>query len=109
MIKGKALLVITRLADASWGEKHWEVHAYVQSCSSVRYEDHDCLMETFGLMEWDLIPLPAIAHKINVGETARVSVIYEMHYPSRGNEEDGPDLYLNKERVRRVQRPKEKV
>lgn len=104
MIKGKALLVITRLEDAHWGEKHWDVHAYVQTCSSTHYADHDCLVETIGLMEWELVPIPAIAHKIDVGDTARVSVVYEMHYPSRSNAEDGPDLYLNKERVRRIQR-----
>lgn len=106
MVTGKALLVITRLADASWGEKHWDVHAFVQSCSSKHYADYDSLYETFALMEWDLIPLPSVAHRINVGDTARVAVVYEMHYPSRGNEDDGPDLYLNKVRTRRIQRAK---
>jgi hypothetical protein len=106
MIKGKALLVITRLVDASYGEKHWEVHPYIQSCSNNSYQHLDAVTECFDLMEWDLTPLPKQAHKLNVGDTLRVSVVYEMRYPGRGFEEDGPELNLNKVRVRRVQRRK---
>lgn len=106
MIKGKVFLGITRLADTQCGDKHWDVHASIQSCSNHDYWHHEALMECFGLMEWDLIPLPAVAHKLRVGDTARVSAVYEMHYPSYDNAEDGPELELTKERVRRVQRRK---
>ncbi len=108
MVKGKALLVITRLEDASWGggEKHWEVRYFIQSCNQAHYQHRDAVNECFDLMEWDLIPLPNQANKLNVGDTLRAAVVYEMHYPSYENREDGDELYLTKVRVRRIQRAK---
>lgn len=106
MLKGKALLVISRLEDASGGY-HFDVHTFIQSCSSQSWDAHDCVQEEFNHMEYDVTPLPNQAYKLNVGDTLRVSVVYEIDFPSYENREDGADLYLTKVRVRRIQRTKE--
>lgn len=105
MLKGKALLTITRLENSNG--YHFYVNASLQSCSSQNPDSHDAIMQEFDLMEWDLHPLPNQAYKLNVGDTLRASVVYEMHFPSYENREDGGELYLTKVRVRRIQRAKE--
>lgn len=104
MIKGKALVVITRLADQRNGGFHFDVHPFIQSCN---HPEHDQVYEEFSFMEYDVVPAPNQAYKLNVGDTLRVSVVYEIHCPSYENREDGCEMYLNKVRVRRVQRAKE--
>lgn len=103
MIKGKALVVITRLADQHNGGFHFDVYPFIQSCSG----EHDQVYEEFSFMEYDVVPLPNQAYKLNVGDTLRVSVVYEIHFPSYENRGDGCEMYLDKVRVRRVQRAKE--
>lgn len=104
-IKGKALLVINRLAD-SHGEKHWDVHPFIQTCSG-NWEFRNWAYEEFQLMEWDLQPLPGRAHRMQVGETIRVAVAFEIFPPSRDYSDDGSTLVLNKVRTLRHQYPKE--
>ncbi len=109
MLKGKALLVITRMEDVhlSDGGLHFDVSVFIQSCSSRNPEARDAVMQEFDLMEWELQPLPNQAYKLDVEDTLRASVVYEIHFPSYENREDGSELYLNKVRIRRIQRYKE--
>lgn len=102
MIKGKALVVFTRLADQWNGGYHFDVYPFIQSCN----DEHDQVYEEFSFMEYDVVPAPSQAYKLNVGDTLRVSVVYEIHCPSYENREDGCEMYLNKIRVRRIQRAK---
>lgn len=102
MIKGKALLVTERTS-----EKHWDVCAFIQSCSGT--EDH--LMaaeENFQLLEYDCLPLPNCAHKLAIGEVVRVHVVFEFSFSTDYFGEHDVDLEYSKQRVLRRQYPKPK-
>lgn len=102
-IKGKALLVITRLSDH--GESnHFEVSAYIQSCSG-GWMQWDCAQEDFQHLEYDVLPLPNAAYKLAPGHTVRVAVTFCFsHYTYDG--EGDVDLDYFKQRVLRHQQPR---
>ena len=103
-IRGKALLVIERL-DSKWVP--FDVTPFIQSCSDPRPEGRDCVKEDFQMCS-SVLPLPSIAHKLKVGEVARVSVVYEFEYTTDYWGESDVYLTYHKERVLRRHRARER-
>jgi hypothetical protein len=103
--KGKALLVITRREDTTFGGFRWDVTAFIQSCDGDRYA-RAWVEEEFGNVEWDSHPAPPQAYKMEVGETLRVSVVYFCNYWTDYWGEGDSSLEYEKVRVLRRQRPK---
>tara|TARA_B100000929_G_C15441925_1_gene398288 strand:- start:336 stop:725 length:390 start_codon:yes stop_codon:yes gene_type:complete len=103
-IKGKALLVITKL-DSKYVP--FEVNAYIQSCNGDEICE-DSALETFQLLETDTLPLPNAAYKLSVGQTVRVSVVYQIEFSQDYFGESDVDMWYHKEKVLRKQFPKER-
>ena len=98
-IKGKALLVITRL-DSEYVP--FEVNAYIQSCNGGEIHE-DSALETFQLLETDTLPLPNAAYKLSVGQTVRVYVVYQIDFSEDYFGESDVDMWYHKEKVLRKQ------
>lgn len=103
MIKGKALLVITRLHEDGDRPKY-DAHAFIQKCVG-RWENRDAAQEEFQHLEYDVLPLPGPAYKLIPGETIRVHVVFEFSYSKDYFGEVDVDLDYRKVRVLRRQRP----
>lgn len=104
-IKGKALLVITRLHDGG-EDPRYEVHPFIQSCSG-DWGHRDCANEEFQHLQYDVLPLPSAAYRLAPGETVRVVVTFEFDY-RRYHDEWDVDLEYRKQRVRRWQPPQDR-
>lgn len=102
-IKGKALLVITRLHEAD-RQPRYDVHAFIQSCSG-SWEHRDAAQEEFQHLHYDVLPLPAPAYRLVPGETLRVHVVFEFSYSQDYYGEADVDLDYHKTRVLRRQKP----
>lgn len=108
-ISGKALLVITRLHEH--GENaHFEVSAMIQKCAG-SWERRDCAQEEFQHLEYDVLPLPPPAYRLEPGETIRVHVVFCFSYSRweddySGGIEHDVDLSYDKFRVLRRQKPR---
>lgn len=107
-VTGKAILVITRLHEE--GESaHYDVHAFLQSCSHVDWSYRDAVTDEFQHCEWDLHPLPNAAYKLAQGETIRVAVVYDIWWPAyEWGRDDGAELGYRKTRVLRRQKPRDR-
>jgi hypothetical protein len=103
-VKGKALLVMTRLDDA-FGHFRWDINAFIQSHNGNEYAP-DFLNDEFSFVEWDVHPAPDPAYKMEVGETLRLSVVYEASYWTDYWGEGSSELIYHKARVLRRQKPK---
>lgn len=107
-VTGKALLVITRLHEDG-ASAHYEVHAFIQSCSHADWSYRDAVIDEFQHCEWDLHPLPNAAYKLAQGETIRVAVVYDIFWPRYSFYDDSnSDLTYRKTRVLRWQKPRER-
>lgn len=102
MIKGKALLVITKL-DSKYVP--FDVQVYIQSCNGNEMHS-DIAYENFMLLETNTLPLPNIAYQLEIGETARVSVVYEFVFTCDYFGEHDVDIMYHKERTLRIQYPR---
>lgn len=102
-IRGKALLVITRRHSESGN--HFDVHAFIQA-SSGGWEHRDAAQEEFQHLEYDVLPLPNPAYRLEVGETMRIAVTFTFSYHRYSDGEVHVDLDYDKVRVRRHQRPR---
>lgn len=100
MIKGKALLVITR-RESDWGNS-FDVGAYIQKCAG-HWERRDVAEENFQHLEYDVLPLPPQAYKLAVGETIRVHVVFVFSFHTSYEGECDVDLHYDKVRVLRRQ------
>lgn len=99
-IKGKALLVITRL-HADGETPHYEVHAFVQSDSGFGSDPRDVVQEEFQNTEWDVHPLPDRAYKLEQGDTLREAVTYYISwFKDYFGEVDSTLEYLKQKRMR---------
>lgn len=105
MIKGKALLVLTRLNEDD-ADPRYEVTAFIQSCSGDE-DSRDCAIEEFTHLEYDIHPVPGQARRLTPGETIRLSVVFEINYSRDYWGEWDSWLEFHKVRVRR--RQKERV
>lgn len=103
-MKGKALLVITRL-ESDTGFR-FDIHPFIQSCSSNSDDYYGELMEVFSCVEYDVLPAPPQAYKIEIGETIRVAVTYYISYTQDYFGEWNCDLEFLKTRILRKQKPK---
>lgn len=103
-LKGKALLVITRVSDSMF-----DVHGFIQSCSTTSPEGVDAVQDEFQHMRYEIHPLPVDSRKIGLGETWRIAVTYECgwHHDEFLGEWDS-ELYFDKVRVLRRQKPRER-
>jgi hypothetical protein len=102
---GKALLVITRNEDVSG--YHWDITPYIQSINTD--DPGGEVNEAFYfIMSHDYHPAPAAAYRMDVGDTIRVAVTFELHFSRDYWGECDSDLYLTKERVLRKQPYNEK-
>lgn len=101
-LKGKALLVITRVSHGIF-----DVHGFIQSCSSRHPGGADAVQDEFQHMRYEIHPLPVGSRKIALGETWRIAVTYECnwHYDEFTGEWDS-ELYFGKVRVLRRQKPR---
>lgn len=106
-VTGKALLVVTRLHEE--GESaHYDVHAFIQSCSHVDWAYRDSVLDEFQHCEWGVHPLPNAAYRLAPGETVRIAVVYDVWWPAYDPYDDaGAELYYRKTRVLRRQKPRE--
>ena len=106
VVRGKALLVIRRLHEDG-EEERYEVRPFIQSASEgefTRYSAH----EDFGLLEYGILPLPRAAYRLKPGDTLRVYVVYKFVYRQDYWGEHDVSLTYRKERVRRIQRYRER-
>lgn len=103
-IKGKALLVITRVSDSMF-----DVHGFIQSCSSRHPDGADAVQDEFQHMRFEIHPLPVDSRKIGLGETWRIAVTYECswHHDDFTGEYDS-GLYFDKVRVLRRQKARDR-
>lgn len=100
MIKGKALLVITR-RESDHGNS-FDVGAYIQKCGG-HWERRDVAQDNFQHLEYDVLPLPPQAYKLAVGETIRVHVVFVFTFHTYDDGECDVDLEYEKVRVLRRQ------
>lgn len=103
MIKGKALLVMDRIAAHNPKEFQWDIHVIELSCSS--HDPGGEVQENFSCVEYDIHPAPAPAYKMAIGDRLRILVHYELHY-TRGDgwlTDDDVDLYYERVKVLRRQ------
>ena len=63
-------------------------------------------LETFQLLETDTLPLPNATYKLSVGQTVRVSVVYQIDFSQDYYGESDVELWYHKEKVLRKQFPK---
>lgn len=103
MIKGKALLVITRLHEDGESARY-DTHAFIQSCSG-GWEHRDAANEEFQHLAYDVLPVPNQARRIRPGETIRLSVVFEFTYHQYSDGECDVDLEYSKVQTRRIQKP----
>ena len=75
-IKGKALLVITRLDSEL---VPFDVYPFIQSCNGNSVAG-EIITEYFNLLDTGTLSLPDAAYKLNVGETVRVSVVFQFDF-----------------------------
>lgn len=105
-IKGKALLVITRLHDDGQ-DPDYEVTSFIQRAGGL-YEDEDELRLAFDGLRNEEHPLPARAYRLSPGETLRVAVTvkYTMvwYETYEGDYDFRADLEYLKQKILRVQR-----
>ena len=104
MIKGKALLVITRLHEDG-EDPRFEVSPFIQACSG-DWENRDAANDEFQHLTYDVLPVPNQARRIRPGETIRLSVVFEFHYYRYDDGECDVDLEYSKVQTRRIQRPR---
>lgn len=101
-ISGKALMVMTRL-ESNPGEHRWHSEVYIQACSG-GWEHRDCAREDFWNVDFDTLPAPGPAYKMEVGETIRISVNFRFIYHHFSSGEVDSDLEYSKVRVLRRQK-----
>lgn len=101
MFKGKALLVIDRLECKNAREFHWNIELHQFSLN--RDDPGGEVREAFDYAEWDMLPAPAAAYKMEVGDRIRVLVHYELHFTTDYWGEHDMELYYERERVLRRQ------
>lgn len=105
-IKGKALLVIERVAHYSCEDRFkFEVSTFIQSCSHSNWlwgEAH----EVFSLMRYDTLPAPNQAYRMKVGDKIWVKVNYEVSYHQDYEGDLDVDMYFTKQKVIKRKRAK---
>jgi len=102
MIKGKALLVLTRLHEHD-EDPRYEVSSFIQSCSG-DCDHRDAVNEEFQHLAYDVIPVPNQARRLQPGETMRIAVVYAISYYRYDDGEVDSDLEYSKARVLRHQK-----
>jgi hypothetical protein len=102
MFKGKALLVIDRLEANRATDFHWDINVFQQSLNGD--DPGGEVNEAFNCAEWDSLPAPAAAYKMQIGDRIRVLVHYEIHFSyDEWSGEHDMELYFERERVLRRQ------
>ena len=101
-IYGKALMVMTRL-DTGPGKHCWHSEVYIQSCSGSLLH-RDSAREELWNVDYDILPAPGPAYKMEIGETIRLSVNFLLTYHRYFDGEVDVDLEYPKVRVLRRQK-----
>lgn len=106
IVEGKALLVLRR--EHEDGEQPcYEVHSFIQTAVGGDFA-HECARQDFDLLVYDTLPVPNAAKRLRPGDTLRVHVVYEFEYTCDYWGEHDVTLLYRKERVRRIQRYRER-
>lgn len=102
MFKGRALLVIDRLEVIGSDKHRWDIQPYIQAMNHA--DPGDEVNEAFNCMAYNVIPAPAAAYNMAVGDRIRVLVHFEIHFfHDEMTGEHDFDLYLLREAVLRRQ------
>lgn len=100
-IKGKALMVITRLHDKG-GDPRFDTHTFIQSCSG-DWATRDWVQEEFSMCDTDTNPVPIQAYRIEPGDTIRIAVRFDIRCGQFSDGEGWSELDYTKAVVRRHQ------